>query len=383
MHGGFPPGGCEMARARTERHAGLVALALLGAPAAGCSHLPIVGQIDTRTSFQGHTDVNARVTATLEGPVEVRVPPVNDPGPILPVPVQAGSAGPGGPSIGLIDVDGLILDQPATGPYSAGENPVSAFREKLDAAAADGRIRAVVVRINSPGGGVTACDILAEELRRFRQGTGKPVVCCLMDLGTAGAYYLAVGGDRIVAHPTTITGGIGALLNHANLQDAMAQLNIRAEPIKSAPLVDMGSVTGPLPEEVERLLKEMADDFGARFRDRVARRRPAMTAQDWAAIDDGRVVTGSRALALHMVDRVGYLSDAIAEAERLGGGAGAQVLALQRRNYPARSIYSTTPNVPIHPELLPFSYPGLDRVKVPTFLYLWEPDPTVLRQGGR
>jgi protease-4 len=364
-----------------DRRPGLAALAVLLA-LAGCSHVPIVGHMDTRTTFHGQTDVNARVTATIDGPLEVRIPPVNDPGPIVPVPLQPGAAGPDGPSVALIDVDGLILDQAPTGPYSAGENPVSAFREKLGVAAGDPRIRAVVVRINSPGGGVTACDIMAEELRRFREVTGKPVVCCLMDLGTAGAYYLAVGGDRVVAHPTTITGGIGALLNHANLQDAMAQLNIRAEPIKSAPLVDMGSVTAPLPEEVETLLREMAESFGNRFRDRVRAQRPAMTEPDRAAVADGRIVTGSQALALHMVDRVGYLPDAIAEADRLGGGSRSQVVALQRRGYPARSIYASTPNVPIHPELIPLSYPGLDRVKVPTFLYLWEPDPTVLRLGG-
>jgi protease-4 len=367
---------------RGERCAGLATIASLLAALAGCSHVPIVGEIDTRTTFHGQTDVNARVSATIEGPLEVRIPPVSDPGPIVPVPVQAGAAGPNGPSVALIDVDGLILDQAPSGPYSAGENPVSAFREKLLAASADDQIRAVVVRINSPGGGVTACDIMAEELRRFREATGKPVVCCLMDLGTSGAYYLAVGGDRVVAHPTTITGGIGALLNHANLQDAMAQLNIRAEPIKSAPLVDMGSVTGPLPEEVESLLREMAEGFGARFRERVRSRRPAMTEQDQAAVADGRVVTGVRALDLHMVDRVGYLTDAIAEADRLSGGSRSQVVLLQRRGYPARSIYSSTPNVPIHAELIPLSYPGLDRVKVPTFLYLWEPDPTVLRLGG-
>ena len=114
-----------------------------------------------------------------------------------------------------------------------GENPVSAFREKLEAAAADPRVRAVVLRINSPGGGVAASDLLAEELRRFRQAMGKPVVACLMDVATGGAYYLAVGCDRVVALPTSITGGVGAIVNHANLQDAMAQFNIRVETIKA------------------------------------------------------------------------------------------------------------------------------------------------------
>ena len=91
----------------------------------------------------------------------------------------------------------------------------------------------VVLRINSPGGSVTTCDIMAEELRRFRAETHKPVVACLMDLATAGAYFVAVESDRIVAHPTALTGGLGVVFNHYNLQDAMAQLNLVADPIKA------------------------------------------------------------------------------------------------------------------------------------------------------
>ena len=87
-----------------------------------------------------------------------------------------------------------------------------------------------MIRINSPGGGVTACDIMAEELDRFKAATRKPVVACLMDVATSGAFYLAVGADRIVAHPTGLTGGIGVVFNHVNLQDAMAQLNVTDDP---------------------------------------------------------------------------------------------------------------------------------------------------------
>ena len=224
---------------------------------------------------------------------------------------------------------------------------------------------------------------MAEELRRFRKVTGKPVVSCLMDLSTSGAYYLAVGGDRVVAHPTTITGSIGALLNHYNLQDAMAQLNVRAEPIKSAPLVDAGSITDALPDEARKLLGEMVDGFRDRFRDRVAERRRGMTPADWKALDDGRVVAGPKALGLHLVDKIGYVHDAIDEAEALAGLSGAEVVIFQRKGYPAHSIYSITPNAPIDGQIVPFSYPGLDRAKIPAFLYLWQPDPTLLRLGGR
>lgn len=371
-----PSWGRVKTRSRIGRTA---ALLLLASTLAGCAEIPISGFLETRSAFRGDATINGRVAASMEGPIRIEIPPAVDPGPMVEVPVRAGQAG---VKVGMVDVDGLILNQNMTGLYSVGENPVSAFREKLEAAAADPAVRAVVVRINSPGGSVTACDVLAEELRRFREESGRPVVACLMDLATSGAYYVALGADRIVAHPTTVTGGMGALINHYNLQDAAAQFNATAKAVKSGPLVDMGSVTTPLPDDAAKLLQEMVDGFRDRFRDRVAHRRPAMTAADRGAIDDGRVVTSARALSLHMIDRVGYVPDAIDEAARLGGAPGAEVVLFQRRGYPAHSIYSITPT-PVDAQLVPFSLPGLDRAKLPTFLYLWQPDPTVLRLGGR
>lgn len=350
---------------------GLVLLATALVSSA-CHPIPIDGKIQA----------GANVQAGLNGTLEVRVPPAPDPGPVVPVVVRAGSNGTRSPRVAVIDVDGLILNQNLTGLYSAGENPVGSFREKLEAAAADPRVRALVLRINSPGGGVAATDLLAEELRRFRQGTGKPAVACLLDVATGGAYYLAVGCDRIVSLPTTITGAVGALVNHANLEDAMAQLNIRVETVKAGPLVDMGTVTAPLSDDSRALFQEMANGFRDRFSVRVARQRPAMSSQDLAAIGDGRIVSAPRALALHMIDTIGYPDDAIAEAERLGGVSGAEVVLFQRAGYPTRSIYATAPNTPIQSELIPFSYPGLERSKLPAFLYLWQPDPTLTRQAG-
>jgi protease-4 len=350
----------------------VAALAVAGS-LAGCRAVPIVGKIEG----------DANVAAGIQGTVDVHLPPATDPGPVVPVVVRAGGAGPESPRVAVLDVDGLLLNQNLTGLYSVGENPVASFREKLEASACDPRVRAVVLRIHSPGGGVAASDVMAEELRRFRAASGKPTIACLMDVATGGAYYLAVGCDRVVALPTSITGGVGAIVNHANLQDAMAQLNVRIEPIKAGELVDMGSVTAPLPEAARTLFQEMADGFRDRFAARVAQRRPAMTAVDRRTIGDGRVMAAPRALDLHLVDALGYIDDAIAEAERLAGIQGSEVVVFQRSGYPTRSLYAIVPNVPIQSELIPLSYPGLERSKMPTFLYLWQPDPTITRIGGQ
>jgi protease-4 len=349
----------------------LVALGCLSA--AGCHPFP----------FSGLIRADANVNTGVQGTLDVHLPTATDPGPMMPVVVRPSPAGSQAPRVAILDVDGLILNQNLTGLYSVGENPVSAFREKLEAAAGDPRVRALVLRIHSPGGGVAASDVMAEELRRFRAVTGKPVVACLMDVATGGAYYLAVGCDRVVALPTTIAGAVGALVNHANLQDAMAQLNVRVEPVKAGPLVDMGTVTEPLSDETRRLFQEMADGFRQRFVDRVVQNRRAMTAHDLKAIADGRIVAAPRALALHMVDAMGYVDDAICDAERLAGTSGSEVIFFQREGTPTRSIYSILPNVPLQTDLIPFSYPGLERSKLPSFLYLWQPDPTLTRVSGR
>lgn len=349
-----------------------LALAAFLGSIAGCHPIPIAGSLRA----------DANIAGNLNGKVEVQIPMSPDPGPMVPEIVRAASGGPQAPRIAVIDIDGLLVNQNLTGLYSQGENPVAAFREKLEACACDARIRAIVVRINSPGGGVAASDLMAEEMRRFRAATGKPIVTCLMDLATGGAYYVAVGGDLIVAQPTGVTGAVGALINHVNLEDAMAQLNVRIDVIKAGEKVDMGSVTSPLTDESRALLQEMADGYRDRFLARVTQYRAAMTPADRKAITDGRIVPATKAISLHMVDRLGYLDDAIAEAERLAGAHGSEVVLFHRAGTPVHSVYAIAPNTPLQGDLIPFSYPGLERSKLPTFLYLWQPDPTITKLSG-
>jgi protease-4 len=353
-------------RGRTTRLALALSMTL-----AGCHPIPV--DADVRA--------DARVAGAINGTFDVKIPPAPDPGPVVPIVVRSGAGGPQAARVAIVDVDGLILNQNQSGLLSVGENPVSNFREKLEACSRDPRVRALVLRINSPGGGVAASDTLAEELRRFRLVTGKPVVACLMDLATGGAYYLAVGADLVIATPNGLTGGVGALVNHFNLREAMGQLGLTMETVKSGNLVDMGSVNGPLEDESKprALYKEMVESYAERFRARVASLRPAMTAQDREIVFDGRIMTAPKALALHAVDKLGYLDDAIAEAEALMGPCGAEVVMFERAGLPIHSIYSVTPNTPVQGDILPFSYPGLERSKLPTFLYLWQPDPTLVK----
>ncbi|MBI2824767.1 MAG: S49 family peptidase [Planctomycetia bacterium] len=284
--------------------------------------------------------------------------------------------------IALVDVDGLLVNQPMTGLYSDGENPVALFREKLDRIARDPCYAAVVLRINSPGGGVTASDILWHDLQSFKARTGRPVVACLMDVGAGGAYYLATGADHIVAHPTSITGGIGVILNLYNLQDAMAQFNVVGAPIKAGENIDLGTPIQSQSDAARAILQKMADEFHERFRRVVIERRPPLAAAP-ADVFDGRVFTAHQALALQLIDTIGYLDSAVEIAAQMAGAPGASVVVLHRLNDRARTPYDMTPNVPLQSTILPLSMPGLERARLPTFLYLWQPEPTMERLSGR
>ena len=306
------------------------------------------------------------------------MPPVQDGGHLLEMPVIAGS---GEKKIALIDVDGILLNMDMTGMFSLGENPVSLFREKLDRVERDPCVCGVIVRINSYGGGVTASDIMWRDLTAFKTRTGLPVVAVLMDVGTGGAYYLATAADQIVAHPTSITGGMGVILNRYNLRDQMMQLNIFSDPVRGAPNVDLGTPVDSLTEQQHEILQQMADEFQGRFREVVRHGRPNLR----AAPDDfdGRIFTASQALQRGLIDGVGYVDDAADLARRLGGCPTAPVVVLHRVNDQARTPYAVTPNAPLQGALFPMNVPGLDRSQMPTFLYIWQPDPMVAKQGGR
>jgi protease-4 len=337
----------------------------------GCAS-PLKLLTDSRLLVDG--PVNAHVTAEIQ--------PTNTSGPVTEMTVEGQPSCGNGPKVALVDVDGLLLNTNPTGPYSAGENPLDLFREKLDAAAADSNVCAVVVRINSPGGAVAPTDMMWRELLVFRSRTHRPVIACLMDLATGGAYYLATACDVIVAHPVTITGGIGVVLNLYNLHDFMSTFNVVDQSIKAGANTDAGTMTKALTPQARDLLQKMADEFHDRFKAVVQQQRRSLDLAGGTTFD-GRVFTAPEALQRGLIDRIGYLEDAIATARQLAGQPEARVVLFHRCNDPARTPYATTPNMPLQATLFPWSMPGAERSRLPTFLYLWQPDPTLERLGGK
>ena len=281
--------------------------------------------------------------------------------------------------VAIIDVDGVLINKNITGMGSMGENPVALFREKLDAIRSDPTIRAIVLRINSAGGGVTATDIMSRDLMRFREETNVVVVACLMDVGAGGAYYLATHADSIIAHPTSIVGGIGVILNLYNLEDTLGQFNIASLPIKAGEQIDIASPERMMQAEEKAALQTIADSFHERFIEQVKTARPD-SADDKTNFEGG-IRTGLDAVESGLVDSVGYLDDAIELARNKAAIVGdSSVVMLRRDNDRAFSQFDVTPNTPY--SLLPIKMPGLDRSSLPTFLYLWQPDPSYLTSAG-
>ncbi len=287
-----------------------------------------------------------------------------------------------GDKIAIVDVDGVILNARApslVGP--PGENPVALFKEKLDAAASDDRVKAIVLRVNSPGGSVTGSDIMHHEVQRFKATTGKPVVACLMDVAASGGYYLACAADEIYAHPTTITGSIGVIVMLPNFAGTLDKIGADVHAIKSGEFKDAGSPFRTLESDDEQLFQELVDDMYERFLAVVAAGRPRLASRaELEPVADGRVVMGDEAVELGLVDHLGTIHSAILAAKTRAELDEKPIVVVQYgRPYTHRpNVYASGPDV--GPEasssgssLMGLNLPPWLQRSTPMPLYLWAP----------
>ncbi len=247
------------------------------------------------------------------------------------------------PKVAMIDVTGLIMDARRPGLITSGDNPMAELAESLKKAADDHRVVAVLLRINSPGGTVTGSDVMYREVKRFRETTGKPVVVLMADLAASGGYYLACAGDHVIAHPTTITGSIGVIIQTINFSEGMRRVGIRAESITSGENKAAGSPFEPTRPEHRELLQGLVDEYFDGFMEVVTQRRPALPEAVLAEVTDGRVVTGRRAHEIGLIDEVGDLHDAYAATKKLAEVTTAQLVKYHRPLSHVASPYAATP----------------------------------------
>ncbi len=258
----------------------------------------------------------------------------------------------------LLEVRGKINDEPKGGLLSKGPSLLDSVLMQLKKAREDKTIKALVLKIDSPGGGVTASDILYHELMAYKADSGVKIFVQMMDVAASGGYYIALAGDHIQAHPTTVTGSVGVISVSPDLSQAMDKLGVGVNVYKSGASKDMGSPFRAANPTDQALFQELIAKMAERFYGVVAERRSLNEAQ-MREIKSARIYSGAAAKDAGLVDSLGYLSDATQQACELAGEKRCEVIAYRFTKNPNASIYSpsaqeidSSPNALLHVPLL-------------------------------
>lgn len=274
----------------------------------------------------------------------------------------------------LLDVEEIITDVPTRRAFGLveEESTLARVQAELDRAREDRRVKAVVLRINSPGGGATASDQIHAEIVRFKRERKIPVVAALGDLAASGGYYVACAADRIVAHPTTVTGSIGVLLTNVNLEGLLGKIGVRDETYKAGRHKDLLSPLRGATEEERRIIQGVLDTMHARFVAVVRESRPGLDQGRLPELTDGRIFDAPTAVAAGLVDEIGDLRHAIDVAKKAARLEEARVITYERGGGGSETIYAAGGAPPAQVNLLPIDLGALAERR-PRFMYLWAP----------
>ena len=277
-----------------------------------------------------------------------------------------------GPKVLLLEIDGLIsLRKPepeVIGPVR--DSTASRVREVLDEARADPEVRALVLRIDSPGGTATASDVVYREILRFKKERGVPVIAHMIGVATSGGYYVAMAADTVVANPTTVTGSIGVIFMGVNVVGLMHKLGIENQTLTAGSEKDAASPLRRMTRTERAHLQSVLDDLHGRFQRVVDTGRPGLDAGQVAKLSDGRIYTASQARELGLVDELGDLERSLELAGARAGLDEFRVVTYHRPREYANNVYTRQPLRPVLKLELPAPFAWLER---PGFYYLWAP----------
>ena len=208
-----------------------------------------------------------------------------------------------GDKVAVLDVEGII-------------NSSRTLNERLIDAREDNSVKAIVLRVNSPGGAVGPAQEVYTEVKRVAKT--KPVVVSMGSVAASGGYYIAAPAQRILANPGTITGSIGVIMEFTNIEELLGKIGLKSQVVKSGEHKDIGSPTRTMTEKDRRIFQSLIDDVHRQFMTAIAEGRK-MDLNKVEALADGRVFTGNQAMKAGLVDELGNLQDAIQVAGKLGG----------------------------------------------------------------
>ena len=223
----------------------------------------------------------------------------------------------GGSKVALITVEGVITDS-------------KEVIGQLEKHQTNPSVKAIVLRINSPGGGVAPSQEIYEEVVKTHQIGKKPVVASMGSLAASGGYYIASGANVIVANPGSVTGSIGVLVQVPNISGLLQKIGVKSVVVKSGEHKDLASPTREMSEAERKILQRLLDDVHDQFIDVVAKTRK-LDRKKVEALADGRIFSGREAKSLGLVDQLGNLQDAIDRAANLAGIPGKPTVIQERK----------------------------------------------------
>jgi protease IV len=262
----------------------------------------------------------------------------------------------GGPTTGeriaVVRVEGVILDATDT-------------LEELKKYKENPSVKAILIRINSPGGAVVPSQEIYEEIQKIRKETGKKIIISMGTLAASGGYYIASASDRIIANPGTLTGSIGVIMELMNIEGLFKKVGLESVIIKSGSMKDVGSPFRAMTPEERAYLQNVMDDVHGQFIDAVAKGR-GMTHEDVKQLADGRVFTGRQAMEHKLVDELGDFEDAVLVAGKMVGIKGEPKIIETKKKFSFADLLKseflgTSSLLNLNPKVVP----GLN--------YLWMP----------
>jgi protease-4 len=278
--------------------------------------------------------------------------------------------------VAIVDVSGMLLDGSTASWLGSSHNPVSDFAQTLHSIAKDPRVKAVVLRMNTPGGTVTASTIMYNTLKRFERKTHKPVVVSMMDVCASGGYYLSCAADYQMAYPTTITGSVGVIVQLFNFRHTLQYLGVTAPAFASGPDKETGSPFSKMTPSQKKIIQGFVREFFARFVHVVKSSHPQVNPKLWPMLTDGRPLTGIDALRYHMIDALGGLHAAIRKAKALAHIKHATIVLYKRNGHDTGSIYAKSnlggKGGNFNMVNVNLSGAAMSTFLHPNFLYMWE-----------
>jgi len=275
----------------------------------------------------------------------------------------------------VISLQGVVSTNPREGTFRTMPSMVQEVVSQLRMAEKDEEIKCLLLKVDSPGGTATASDILYNEILAFKQRTKVKVVVSMMGIAASGGYYVSLPADVIFAHPTTITGSIGVVFMRPNVAGLIDKIGFTMDVNKSGKNKDMGSPFRRPTAEETQILQDLTNGLADQFLKLVGKHRD-LEETTLSTISTARVYLPQEAKALGLIDRIGYLDDALTEALKISGlPEKAKVVSYRRTIFPNDNIYNpltTRSNVQAKP-LLDLGIQNTATRLAPGFYYVWTP----------